>query len=89
VRLKHALNSRRRGITALRESFHDFIWRKSLGQTRSGLAGDANGNNQVDAGDYNLWRANFGDAIGSGSLSASVPEPLRSRCYLCAAFSSA
>ena len=55
------------------------VWRNSAGQTGANLAADANGNYQIDAGDFNTWRAHFGEsvtasaaALGSG---AAVPEP--------------
>jgi hypothetical protein len=57
------------------------VWRKSLGQTGTGLAADGNGNGVIDNGDYNVWRLHFGQTAGSGaalpsaeSLSAAVPE---------------
>jgi hypothetical protein len=43
-----------------------------------GLAADGNGNNQIDPGDYNVWRAHFGQPPGSGAgvgANAAVPEP--------------
>jgi PEP-CTERM motif-containing protein len=57
------------------------VWRHSVGQTGltaySGADGD--GDTIVDAGDFDVWRAHFGQtASGSGSnLNASnaVPEP--------------
>lgn len=40
---------------------------------------DGNANNQMDSDDFNIWRANFGNTTGSGSLNfpppiATVPE---------------
>ena len=33
-------------------------------------------NNQIDAGDYNIWRAHFGQTAADGSFaSGNVPEP--------------
>ena len=53
-----------------------------MGQIGLGLAGDANGNNQIKPGKYAVWRIHFGQTAGSGaalpsdeSLSAAVPEP--------------
>ena len=39
--------------------------------------GDANGDLNVDATDYNLWKAAFGTMPGSGALAgnSAVPEP--------------
>jgi hypothetical protein len=52
------------------------VWRKSVRQTGVGLAADGNGNGAIDSGDYDLWRAHFGQMAGSGSLNnSSVPEP--------------
>ena len=54
------------------------VWRESLGQNGTSLAADGNGNNQVTVDDYSIWKANFGEFLGSGSGSASsgvVPEP--------------
>jgi T5SS/PEP-CTERM-associated repeat protein len=64
------------------------IWRKTLGQTGTGLAADGNGNNQVDSGDYTFWRARFGRTSGAGAGASSaanlaVPEPFSaSLCFL-------
>jgi hypothetical protein len=56
------------------------LWRKTLGQSGSGLAADGNGNGQIDPGDYNVWRTNFGRRIAPGAATGtvsvdSVPEP--------------
>ena len=55
------------------------VWRKTSGQTGSGLAADGNGNNKIDTGDYDVWRAHFGQTFpGSGASTiekAAVPEP--------------
>jgi hypothetical protein len=49
------------------------LWRKTLGQSGTGLTADGNGNGQIDTGDYDIWRAHFGrTSPGSGE---SVPEP--------------
>ena len=33
--------------------------------------------NQIDTGDYDVWRAHFGQTAGSGSLTnGTVPEPV-------------
>ncbi len=52
----------------------------------AGLTADGNNNGEIDAGDYNVWRANFGKlAVGAathlapgespGANYAAVPEP--------------
>lgn len=54
------------------------VWRKTLGQTGTGLAADGNGNNQIDPSDYDVWRAHYGHTTGSGLsaiANAAVPEP--------------
>ena len=58
----------------------DYVaWRKLLGQTGNGLAGDGNGDNQIDRRDYDVWLAHFGlgvssePAVGPATNSA-VPE---------------
>jgi hypothetical protein len=53
------------------------VWRKSFGQSGSGLAADGNGNSTIDAPDYDFWRARFGNVIGlaAGGITAAVPEP--------------
>ena len=49
-------------------------WGQSIA---SGTAADGNGNGIVDQADYELWKANFGTTVTSGSLAATseVPEP--------------
>ena len=42
------------------------------------LAADGNRDGVVDNLDYNVWRANFGQTVGSGSAASAntaVPEP--------------
>jgi hypothetical protein len=40
-----------------------------------GLAADANQNGVIDSGDYDIWKANFGQhSLGAGA-GAAVPEP--------------
>ena len=54
------------------------VWRKTLGQTGTGLAADGNFNNIIDAGDYDVFRARFGQTAGSGAgtmANTAVPEP--------------
>lgn len=49
--------------------------RDRLGSTTN-LANDGNGNGAMDAGDYDVWKANFGNHSGSGArANAAVPEP--------------
>ena len=60
----------------------------SLGQTGSGLAADGNGNNQIDAGDFGIWRGHFGQTAGSGlgaSPNGAVPEPAPAAMLILAA----
>jgi hypothetical protein len=49
------------------------LWRKSMGQSGTGLAADGNGNNLIDAGDFSIWKANFGHSAFSALGSAFVP----------------
>ncbi|MEX0641380.1 MAG: DNRLRE domain-containing protein [Pirellulales bacterium] len=52
------------------------VWRRSFGQSGSGLPADGNGNGTVDYDDHNLWRANFGRSAASAfSASGIIPEP--------------
>jgi uncharacterized protein YegL len=54
-------------------------WRKTLTTSVAAYAGaDGNGSGIIDAGDYDVWRAHFGQIAGSGSgasTDATVPEP--------------
>jgi hypothetical protein len=65
------------------------LWRKTNGQSGSGLAADGDGNQHVDQSDYVVWRQNFGKfsqlLVGPGAASsvstgstggALVPEPV-------------
>ena len=55
------------------------VWRNTLGNTvpiGTGADGDQSG--EIDAGDYTFWKSRYGNfvpGVGSGSLSATVPEP--------------
>jgi Dockerin type I domain len=53
------------------------IWRRTLNQSASppGSGADGNSNGTIDAADYTYWRARFGNAVGSGSGVAAIPEP--------------
>jgi hypothetical protein len=55
------------------------LWRKTDGQTGTGLPADGNDDGMVDNADYQLWRMNFGSDAAAGlaaALSAAaVPEP--------------
>lgn len=54
------------------------IFRKSQGLTGLTLAADGNHNGLIDSGDYDVWRAHFGQSAALGSaigISATVPEP--------------
>jgi hypothetical protein len=50
------------------------VWRKTFGQTGSGLAADGNSDDRVDDRDYNVWFRRFGSRAGAGA-SSQVPEP--------------
>jgi hypothetical protein len=55
------------------------VWRDSLGQIGLGLATDGNVSGQIDAGDCDVWKANFLAITGSGSVAsadAAIPEPV-------------
>lgn len=56
------------------------LWRDTLGQTVApGTGADGNADGTINAGDYNYWKARFGNpAPGAGSgagLATAVPEP--------------
>jgi hypothetical protein len=59
------------------------VWRKMSGMAGTGLAADGSGpaglpDGVVDQHDYDLWSANFGNAVSGGGASdliSSVPEP--------------
>jgi hypothetical protein len=54
------------------------IWRKTFGQTGTGLMADGDRSGAIDAGDYDVWLANFGEvatSIPGGSPQAAIPEP--------------
>jgi hypothetical protein len=60
------------------------VWRKTFGQTASGLAADGDGNGRIDNSDYTLWRTNYGASGGAGggggsvgkiAMPTAVPEP--------------
>jgi hypothetical protein len=57
----------------------DYIfWRKTLGQVGAGLAADGDWSGKVDAGDHDVWLADFGRVAVSSNARASnttVPEP--------------
>ncbi len=59
----------------------DFIlWRNGVGP----LANDATAG--IQAADYDVWRANYGKTIGSGSSLAVVPEPAGGALLIAAGF---
>lgn len=68
------------------------LWRKTTGQSGTGLAADGNGDGQVDEADYVVWSANFGATAGSSSgrvaslAAATVPEPTTLCLVLMVAF---
>jgi len=54
------------------------VWRKTQGQTGVplGSGADGNANGTIEIGDFNYWRARFGNVIESGlGAGAAVPEP--------------
>jgi hypothetical protein len=52
------------------------VWRDMLGQSGTGLVADGNGDTMITDLDYNVWKSNFGQTAGSGSLAnVAVPEP--------------
>jgi hypothetical protein len=51
------------------------VWRKSLGKIGVALAADGNGDKRIDFGDYEIWRAHFGQTITAAASIAAVPEP--------------
>lgn len=50
------------------------VWRNTLGSTTI-LVADGSMNGTIDQDDYDVWVANFGAILGSGSGDAVVPEP--------------
>jgi hypothetical protein len=53
------------------------VWRNTVDSTTD-LRADANLNGVIDAGDYQMWSANFGrtgPTGASGSSNEAVPEP--------------
>jgi hypothetical protein len=54
------------------------VWRKTLGQSGTGLTADGNASGLIDSGDFDVWRAHFGQTAGGVSgvgTNAAVPEP--------------
>jgi hypothetical protein len=59
------------------DAVHYTIWRHLLGSTTN-LRADGEINGVVDAGDYDIWCANYGATVGSASganANAAVPKP--------------
>ena len=52
------------------------VWRDNLGAANESAIND-NGNHLsgVDAADYDVWKAGFGQSAGAGAGSSAVPEP--------------
>ena len=48
------------------------LWRDTLGQMGEDLPADGDGDLEIGQGDYDLWAANYGDALPQA---VSVPEP--------------
>jgi hypothetical protein len=68
------------------------VWRKSLGEMGMDLLADGNGNDEIDPGDFDVWRAHFGNVFGSGAalnstttLPPAVPEPASVMLFLSSA----
>ena len=55
------------------------MWRNTIGQTGSSLVADGDGNWKIDNGDFNTWRAHYGQTVTGSASGASfleaVPEP--------------
>jgi hypothetical protein len=51
------------------------IWQRNVGVGTTNMAGDANGDNQVNGADLTVWRSQFGGPPAEASALAAVPEP--------------
>jgi hypothetical protein len=53
------------------------VWRKTFGDPASplGSGADGDGSGAIGPGDYTFWRERFGNVVGTGTLTAAVPEP--------------
>lgn len=51
------------------------MWRNFIGQTGVGMSADGDGSNSIDSGDYDVWRANFGNTVGGGAALPSAELP--------------
>jgi len=55
------------------------VWRETSGQLVEPFAGaDGDGNGKVDDADYNVWTMHFGTGAPTGTVIATVPEPVNS-----------
>jgi hypothetical protein len=54
------------------------VWRHAFGQLGPSLAADSDGDHDVDADDYGIWKQHLGAVIlddGAGVAATTVPEP--------------
>jgi hypothetical protein len=54
------------------------LWRKTLGQSGTGLPADGSGNGSIGQEDYDIWKQHFGNTSGSGTgaiAADSIAEP--------------
>jgi len=69
----------------------DILWRETLGQTAmpAGSGADGNQSRAIDPGDYDFWRARFGNVISGSAAGHSdgqnVPEPALAATVMLAA----
>jgi hypothetical protein len=61
-------------------------WTSTFGSTVTFLSGaDGNGNGQIDAADYTVWRDHFIPPAGGAAASVAVPEPSSNNYVIVAA----
>jgi hypothetical protein len=54
----------------------DFLtWQRGFGGSGGNAAGDANGDNAVNAADFDIWKGQFGNPFPAAAAAAGVPEP--------------
>lgn len=63
----------------------DFLtWQRGFGGPGNNLAGDANGDGQVNSADYGIWRSQFGSTGLTSAAGSPVPEPASLVLFACA-----